>query len=67
MSETRLKIHTGNRCDGATSVPITIEVTDGMRRRISILAETGIYGRTVEEVAERLICDRLQKMESMIL
>jgi hypothetical protein len=64
VSDTRMKIHTGEQRDGEASVPITITATSGMRRRISSLCETGIYGTTVEEVAERLICRQLQEMEA---
>jgi hypothetical protein len=59
-----MKIHTGERDDQMESVPATIRMTNGMRRRISNLCELGIYGTTIEEVCERLICDRLQEMES---
>ena len=64
MSDTRMKIHTRDQRDSEESVPATIRMTSGMRRRISNLCELGIYGLTVEEVCERLICDRLQEMES---
>lgn len=50
--------------DQQESVPIRIRSTSGMRRRLGALAELGIYGRDIDEVAERLICRQLQTMEA---
>lgn len=63
MSDTRMKIHTGNQRDGEAGSPATIQLTVGMRRRLSLLCETGIFGLTIEEACERLICRQLQEME----
>jgi hypothetical protein len=48
--------------DQEEAPPVTIQVTFGMRRRLSLLAGTGIYGRTVEEVAERMVARQLEEM-----
>jgi hypothetical protein len=48
--------------DNEDGVPITIQTTVGMRRRLSYLCELGIFGTTVEEVCERLVCRELQEM-----
>lgn len=44
------------------SVPVTIRATKAMRMLLSRLVEDGIYGTTVEEVAERLVCRQLEEM-----
>lgn len=44
------------------SVPVAIRATVAMRRLMSVLVEDGIYGTTVEEVAERLVCRQLEEM-----
>lgn len=56
----QLKVLPRDQEDGE---PILVPATLGMRRRISALAEYGIYGRSVEEVAQRLICRALVEME----
>jgi len=40
-------------------VPITVPTTPQMRAALDRLVVSGLFGRTREEVAERLICDRL--------
>lgn len=63
MADTRMKIRTSETHEDDVSVPLTVRMTVGMRHRISRLCEVGIYGITVEEVAERLICRQLQDMD----
>jgi hypothetical protein len=65
MADTRFKIATpDNTYDQDEAPAATVRMTYGMRRRITKLCELGIYGTTVEEVCERLICRQLQEMES---
>ncbi len=64
MADTRMLIKTAEtQRDGEDSVPATIKMTVGMRRRIGLLVEMGICGATVEEVCERLVCRELQRLE----
>lgn len=44
---------------GAITVPLTV----GMRRRLDRLVQFGIWGQTIEEIAERFICTKLAEME----
>lgn len=64
MSETRTATKFRQKYDQDEAPPTTIRATFGMRRRLSLLCEVGIYGTTVEEVCERLVCRKLQEMES---
>lgn len=39
---------------------ITVTTTPPVIALLMTLGETGLYGRTIEETAERLICEALQ-------
>ena len=68
LTPEQLRVHdllqrVGKESTVSESPPATIKMTFGMRCRISSLCFIGIYGRTVEEVAERLICQHLTPLE----
>lgn len=51
--------------DQVATPPVTIAVTFGIGRRLSMLAEIGIYGRTVEKVANPRWLDPLRGKDLM--
>ena len=50
----------GNASAGEIVVPLTV----GMRGRMNKLLDYGIYGTSLEEMAERFICERLWEITS---
>jgi hypothetical protein len=46
--------------DQEEAAPLTIPMTRGMRRRLSALVESGLYGTTIEDAAVRLIAEALR-------
>ncbi len=43
-------------------VSISMVVPSIVRRHLDRLRDTGLYGRTTHEVAERLLCERLREL-----
>ncbi len=45
---------------------LEIEITKPVKRVLTLLVSSGLYGRSVEEAAERLLCDGLQEHRWLI-
>jgi len=43
-------------------VTMSIETTQEVYRALGTLQATGLFGSTAEEVAERLICEKIQEL-----
>lgn len=46
----------------ARAVALTISTSDAVIDELEVLVSTGLYGRSIEEAAERLLCVKLAEI-----
>ena len=54
----------GTRVAHKVRAPLTLDLSAPVHARLDRLLRTGLYGRSMEDVAERLLCERIREVSA---